>query len=326
MPQPAPIRKDRLFTLPDGRRIAYEIRGNPTAKNLVFWNHGIISSRYEVMSTNEGLLAEMDMVLVGIDRPCYGGSDPHPTRTFKSYAEDLAALADYLKAAQFFMVGVSGGGPYAYAAAHYLPDRVRGVMTISTLAPSGTMKGEEEGRYFAEMDPVGVAITRLFRRHRFLASLVHAVARSSLGGRALFYAFLQPLAKNCLSLMAENDRKCIEEEHREYTDLIVPESLRQGTASMFFEDIYLFEQPWDFDIRNIRPEVQRSIHIWHGTGDKQVPWVAAEVLHRLMPAAHLHIVKGGGHFAYYVGDKKKQREALKALLKSGAPLENSANS
>lgn len=65
-------------------------------------------------------------------------------------------------------------------------------------------------------------------------------------------------------------RKCIEEEHREYTDLIVPESLRQGTAAMFFEDIYLFEQPWEFDVRNIRPEVQRSMHIWHGTGDKQV--------------------------------------------------------
>lgn len=45
MPQPAPIRKDRLFKLPDGRRIAYEIRGKPAAKNVVFWNHGIISSR-----------------------------------------------------------------------------------------------------------------------------------------------------------------------------------------------------------------------------------------------------------------------------------------
>lgn len=58
-------------------------------------------------------------------------------RTFKSYVEDLGALADHLKAPQFFVVGVSGGGPYAYAAAHNLPDRVRGVMTISTLAPAG---------------------------------------------------------------------------------------------------------------------------------------------------------------------------------------------
>jgi hypothetical protein len=66
-------------------------------------------------------------------------------------------------------------------------------------------------------------------------------------------------------------RKCIQEEHREYTELIVPESLRQRTAAMFFDDIWLFEQPWEFDVRNIRRDMQRSNHIWHGTGDKQVP-------------------------------------------------------
>lgn len=51
--------------------------------------------------------------------------------------EDLEQLADHLGVDQFFVVGVSGGGPYAYAAAYYLPDRVRGVMTISTLSPAG---------------------------------------------------------------------------------------------------------------------------------------------------------------------------------------------
>ena len=50
----------------------------------------------------------------------------------------------------------------------------------------------------------------------------------------------------------------------------MPESVRQKTAAMFFEDFFLFEQPWEFDVRDIRPEVQASMHIWHGTGDKQV--------------------------------------------------------
>lgn len=50
----------------------------------------------------------------------------------------------------------------------------------------------------------------------------------------------------------------------------MPESLRQRTAAMFFEDLWLFGQPWDFDMRSITADVQRSIHIWHGTGDKQV--------------------------------------------------------
>ena len=48
-----------------------------------------------------------------------------------------------------------------------------------------------------------------------------------------------------------------------------------------------------------------------------MPWVSAKVLHRLMPEAHLHIVDGGGHFAYYARTKESQRSALKQLLDSG---------
>ena len=57
----------------------------------------------------------------------------------QTFAEDLTALADGLGVRSFFVVGVSGGGPYALAAAHYLPPgRVRGVLTISLPSPAGT--------------------------------------------------------------------------------------------------------------------------------------------------------------------------------------------
>jgi pimeloyl-ACP methyl ester carboxylesterase len=56
----------------------------------------------------------------------------------QTFAEDLAALADGLGLRAFFVVGVSGGGPYALAAAAHLPPgRVRGVLTISSPAPAG---------------------------------------------------------------------------------------------------------------------------------------------------------------------------------------------
>ena len=35
---------------------------------------------------------------------------------------------------------------------------------------------------------------------------------------------------------------------------------------------------------------------------------------RMMPDARLTIVEGGGHFAYYVGNADRQRQALSALL------------
>ena len=65
-------------------------------------------------------------------------------------------------------------------------------------------------------------------------------------------------------------RKCIREVHPEYLTQIVPESLRQRTAAPFFQDLWLFERRWSFDLAALPAAAQRSIHIWHGTGDKQV--------------------------------------------------------
>lgn len=42
------------------------------------WNdHG---RRLEVSATDLDVLEELDLLLVGIDRPSYGSSDPHPNR------------------------------------------------------------------------------------------------------------------------------------------------------------------------------------------------------------------------------------------------------
>ena len=51
---------------------------------------------------------------------------------------------------------------------------------------------------------------------------------------------------------------------------IVPESLRPRTGACFFQDLWLFERPWSFDLADLPAHVQRAVHIWHGTGDKQV--------------------------------------------------------
>ncbi len=59
-------------------------------------------------------------------------------RSYESYVDDLRQLADSLGVHQFSVIGVSGGGPYTYAAAALLPERVLGAMTISTVAQAGT--------------------------------------------------------------------------------------------------------------------------------------------------------------------------------------------
>ena len=76
-------------------------------------------------------------------------------RTYQSYANDLAQLADYLGVRRFFMAGASGGGPYVFAASYYLPERVRGAMTISTLAPPGEATRDP---YMAGVTPPGATL------------------------------------------------------------------------------------------------------------------------------------------------------------------------
>ncbi len=68
------------------------------------------------------------------------------------------------------------------------------------------MNAEEDREFFGGMDIVGEVVGPLFRRHNYVARLLRDLALTWWGGRLLYSFFLQPLAANCLSLMAEVDR------------------------------------------------------------------------------------------------------------------------
>jgi hypothetical protein len=67
---------------------------------------GLCGSRLEARAPREELLEELNAFTVGVDRPSYGQSDPHPRRSFQSWAEDVAHLADALSIKSFYVVGV----------------------------------------------------------------------------------------------------------------------------------------------------------------------------------------------------------------------------
>ena len=120
-----------FVTLSDGRRLAYEIRGNPSSQYTAFYIHGTPSCRVEFLGFNQGILDELGIRLIGVDKPGYGQSDPHYGRSLKSFVLDLEELADHLQLQRFLLIGVSGGGPYSWATAKYAPHRVKGVLILS---------------------------------------------------------------------------------------------------------------------------------------------------------------------------------------------------
>lgn len=127
-----------FITLPDGRRLAYDTRGKASNKRVAFYVHGSPSCRLEQLGLNEDLLNKLDMRLVAFDRPGYGQSDMHYGRSYRSFVKDLEQLADQLHIDRFFLIGVSGGGPYSWATAAYAPQRVKGILIFSGAGNLGT--------------------------------------------------------------------------------------------------------------------------------------------------------------------------------------------
>ncbi|KAK9825182.1 hypothetical protein WJX81_003767 [Elliptochloris bilobata] len=320
-PVPPPLEGTTQFRLPDGRLLAYDVRGKwESAQHAAFWLHGIISSRYEAMSTELEVLHALDLVLIGVDRPGYGASTRDPHRSFQTFAKDLTALAESLGIFSFFVVGVSGGGPYALAAAHYLPPgRVRGVLTISSPAPAGLMTPGERAEWDRRVGPATAAFASLYRRHEAVARAVRDWALTRTGGWALFWTVLRPLALNAKRTMAHVDVACLDNDHPEYFQAIVPESLRQRSGAPLFEDLAIFlGEAWAYNVSSVSPQLAAATHFWHGTGDLQVPDVSSRALHRLLPGSSLTVVPGGGHFSYYVCHATTQRTALSRMLVSAA--------
>jgi pimeloyl-ACP methyl ester carboxylesterase len=73
----------------------------------------------------DAAVASLGIQYLVVDRPGFGGSDPHPGRTVTDFADDVEQLADAL--GRFAVVGVSVGAPYALACARATPDGGPGV-------------------------------------------------------------------------------------------------------------------------------------------------------------------------------------------------------
>src|SRR5262245_6028460 len=102
----------QTLKLKDGRNLGFAQFGADSAPP-VFYFHGWPGSRLEA-----GFFEIPGVQMIGVDRPGYGLSDPHPKRKLADWPNDVAALADHLGFGKFAIVGMSGGGPYAAACAY----------------------------------------------------------------------------------------------------------------------------------------------------------------------------------------------------------------
>jgi len=266
---------NRLVVLPDGRRLAVAEYGHPEGRPVLGF-HGLPGSRRQ-RHPDDSIATTLGVRMLHLDRPGFGRSDPHRSRTLTSWAADARAVCDALGLDRVCVIGASAGGPYALACAALLGERVVRTAVVSGIGPPGTMA--LRSRILRAGFALAPRARWSVRPFAFAAGLLarHAPGR-----------YLNALA----SQLNSADRGLLARaEFRAMLAEDLREAFSQGTAA-FAQDLALIAAPWPFDLARIGC----PLALWHGVEDWMVPHAAAEAIARAVPAAQLHRVSGGGHF------------------------------
>jgi len=287
---------DESIRLPDGRVLGYLDEGDPRGTPIIFC-HGSPGSRLAAVDLVPAV-AQQGGRIIAPDRPGLGRSDPEVGRSLASFAADVADLADALDLAHFRMLAVSGGGPYALAAAWATPHRVERVALLSSPG-SFDIPGAMDGM---------VWIGRLmWLLARWQPRLLRWLLRQQLGAaREDPDKFAQRLVEG----MRGEDRVAIEalepaQRRRFVADPLV-EALRQDPR-YGVEDMRVVRAPWGFGVQDIRVPV----HLWHGSADNATPVAMGGWLAAMIPDVDAHILEGEGHTSTIL---RYADEALEVLL------------
>lgn len=123
----------RRLPLPDGF-VEYIVDGPDDARDLLIFHAGTPTAAVRWAGLVEAA-ARAGMAVAGYSRGGYGGSPRREGRTVADEAAITGALADRLGFERFFVIGMSGGGPPALAAAALLGSRVRACGVVAGIAP-----------------------------------------------------------------------------------------------------------------------------------------------------------------------------------------------
>jgi len=257
-----PLSTDNHFPLRDGRVVGVAECGDP-AGLPVFYCHGLLSSRLEIAAAPIVAAAErVGVRLIAMDRPGIGESSTKLHRTILDWTLDLADLAGGLGHERFAVLGVSGGAPYAIAAALRVPERLRAVGAVAGLAPLGAsgLLGLMAPRA-RRMLRAGRWLPRLLDRP--LAKLADDLARSP-----------ETVASRYERELPDADRAVLAEPvWREAFTAAWREAFRRGIEGPK-QDLTLAARSWGYRLTDVRVPV----NLWFGGADRIVPPAMARFL------------------------------------------------
>ena len=292
--------RDKQLRLPDGRLMGYAQYGDAGGRPVLAV-HGTPGSRI-MMQPAEQFASQNGIRLIAPDRTGYGLSSNCPDISFAQWVKDIALLLDFLKIDQFWLFGVSGGGPFATAIAALMPQRVIGLALVS---PVGIFDHEVRQSWswrnnlFFSFLPRHPALTKpVFTVMRFLLMLAP-------------YPFLKIFSFSLL----RPDRLILNDcGHQAALLAAFHDGLRSGVSGVL-EDLRLFANPWQVPLEN----VDMPVILWHGSKDLMVPEKAAFKLADSFKDVEIIRLQEQGHF-WIFEHFQEVLQRLVALPSDGRPL------
>lgn len=124
---------ERTLSLGDGLILAWREFGDPNGVPIVAVHGSPDSSA--VWRLLDDAARRAGARVVAPDRPGFGGSTPKAGRSILDWVGDLDALTTHLGLDTYRILAISGGSPYALAAARTHPDRIPHLGLLSVICP-----------------------------------------------------------------------------------------------------------------------------------------------------------------------------------------------
>jgi pimeloyl-ACP methyl ester carboxylesterase len=285
----------QVFHRENGAAVAFSEYGDPRGLP-VFFCHGWPSSRSMAELTDEAA-GQLGLRIISVDRPGIRDSQLDPNRTLLDWPPLMRELAAHLRIDKFKILAISGGAPYAFVAAHLMPECVEAIAVVSGAPPIADLE-DRDGllKLYNRLLALRAARPGLLRV-LFHVARPFARIRLPVRIRPLLLKVLQPCDANVL-----RDSKSFE---------ACFESARQAWSSsaegvMIDADIYA--NRWGFALEEVRVPVR----LWHGKKDRTFSYRLAEQLAARLPDCEFHLVEGAGHYSLPI---RHTREILQDLIR-----------
>jgi pimeloyl-ACP methyl ester carboxylesterase len=268
----------------DGRRLTVREGGDPAGFPVLFIpgtpGSGLIYEPHARDAVERGIR------LFSYDRPGYGDSTRQKGRKVADCTADIEAVCDALGVERLCVWGISGGGPYALAAAALLPERVIAAATLASLAPY-----DADGfDFFEGMDEETEKRWRTVFEGEDVERTLHEKQRHEV--LSLTPGQLMEVSKP--ELAPSPDREVLTREFATYY-LDTVRAAIGATVDGWFDERVAFTSSWGYDLATIRVPVQ----LWHGEQDDSVPYAHGVWLAAHIPGVDAQLTAGDGHLTLF---------------------------